>query len=153
MAENTVEQPQLTEIEDEVDDIRCCSSCQEKLQEELAFRCRDCETNDTRDSVSNLQICDTCIGWHVKKLHAVIDYRGYDADICTQHRIVRLYYCDDCEKLLCSKCLVDHVGHKFTAIQTLASEARKKVRLSHDEIFKKLKLFFSEILCVSSNDT
>ena len=36
-----------------------------------------------------------------------------------------------------------HVGHKFTAIQTLASEARKKVRLSHDEIFKKkLKLFF-----------
>ena len=107
--------------------VTFCSFC---LGEPLAaeFVCVTC---------SGLPLCLDCKNRHVSRMktHEAVPYEESADVMCVKHPDRKLEFCcvDPCNKTICSTCVVDHAGHKFTSLSGAAERARSELEQASAE--------------------
>ena len=111
--------------------LNLCSHCQESNSIEDLYKCTQCNEMDSTeinvDTGSIQYLCDLCTAAHLKKGHSVLDHRSLQPSVCTEHKMVCLEYCIDCDELFCGKCLAKHRSHASKSMAERASEVRSKI--------------------------
>ena len=119
---------------------KVCSICESDFSmesdnsEELPFSCETCE--EKRASAEKQLFCNLCVGQHVRRLHRVLDSKGYEVSVCKQHKSMDELFCTDCDHSFCRLCLMLHKEHDFAPIHEKCAETRK-------EVFKYINQFDS----------
>ncbi|XP_063713701.1 RING finger domain and kelch repeat-containing protein DDB_G0271372-like [Symsagittifera roscoffensis] len=108
-----------------------CSNCEKSNSIEDLYKCTQCNEMDSTeiniDTGSIHYLCDLCTVAHLKKSYSVRDHRSLQPSICTEHKMVCLEYCIDCDELFCGKCVAKHRSHASKSMVERASEVRSKV--------------------------
>ncbi|CAC5406419.1 unnamed protein product [Mytilus coruscus] len=102
-----------------------CDICKKVIANVFCYECRHF-------------LCQSCKSFHEKfpatKRHTVTDSSNVDrsililATVCEDHKLEFVYYCQDCECLICVQCVTSgHQHHSFTGITEVAAVARGDV--------------------------
>ena len=102
-----------------------CLTCCDVIEQDTCFCC-SCSPTEPEDSTENL-FCDVCILTHIRQNHEVFDYKGCKPAICKTHKLPSSLFCQDCDVLLCLKCVAQHCKHDCIPISEKAKEVRKSV--------------------------
>ena len=100
-----------------------CSSCLEDFDKQVLYRCSSCDSGvDSKN-----YLCESCILWHLRRNHEIIDDKGYPPATCNTHKMMSVLFCNDCDFVLCRNCITDHSGHSFQSVDTKSSEIRRSI--------------------------
>ena len=115
-----------------------CSSCDDSEVE--LYYCKSCsesaELESTEQSTNERELCEICLGAHVRKGHQVRNLKDQEPLVCAQHRCLHKHYCKTCDVTFCGNCLGNHSEHKLGSIDERAIEVKKEVF----EMLTKLEL-------------
>ncbi|XP_075262239.1 uncharacterized protein LOC142353895 [Convolutriloba macropyga] len=104
-----------------------CSSCDDLFPKIQLYRCRTCL--DQEDIAAAVELfCESCISvLHLKKGHCIMDSKGHEPVVCSDHKNVCTEYCITCKLLVCPKCLRNHRQHEMSTVDEKASEVRSQI--------------------------
>ena len=103
-----------------------CAGCEDKIEPDAHYKCNTC-TDNAVEAVATESFCDSCIPWHLKKGHSIVDWKGFEPAVCSDHKQLCLEYCVTCELIFCSKCLGNHRMHDFKPLHEKAGEVRSQI--------------------------
>ena len=102
-----------------------CDQCSTHSTE--LFTCETCCQVDEQVESAKEQICDVCIGSHLRRNHSIVDGKGNEPSICTEHKMLELEFCQSCDATFCWKCMSKHSNHSFNKLEKRGTELRGKV--------------------------
>ncbi|XP_075246144.1 uncharacterized protein LOC142339768 [Convolutriloba macropyga] len=111
-------------------EVVACSACGMENEDSTAYyRCNNCPNESEGGDSEVATYCDVCVASHVRKKHNVVDYRGYEPAICSNHKLISLWFCELCNVAICSYCLMYHKSHSVVMVTESAGAARKDIFL------------------------
>ena len=104
-----------------------CSSCDDLFPKIQLYRCKTCL--DQEDMAVAVEFfCEYCVSvLHLKKGHCIMDSKGHEPVVCSDHKNVCTEYCITCKLLVCPKCLRNHRQHEMSTVDEKASEVRSQI--------------------------
>ena len=115
-----------------------CESCSEKTETDNLFKCSTCiDASDL--SGAAIYYCDGCIFSHVKRGHAILDYKSLKPEICSEHKSICSLFCTSCNEIHCTKCVSKHANHNIMPLKRKALEIRSEIFQNLAELEKSEK--------------
>ena len=116
-----------------------CVNCGIFSSTEISYKCTQCShyADGTDEPVQFL--CDLCSAVHIRKGHSVVDQSNLSPAVCAEHKQICFDFCNQCDQILCPKCLGKHRKHDIIAIDEKATEVRVNLfeKLSNMEVLQK----------------
>ena len=123
-----------------------CNSCDRMFAKTCMFGCKSCsssEPSSSPDSQLRKLCCKICtVVLHIRKKHEVVDDRGYAPAVCVEHDNIYHFFCETCQKILCTECIESHITRSFQPLSQKAVEVRKNVfdlLIENEELSKPTK--------------
>jgi ribulose 1,5-bisphosphate synthetase/thiazole synthase len=115
-----------------------CAMCPDEPLE-AEFSCVTC---------SALPLCLSCKNKHMTRMkgHETVPYGESSEVMCVVHPDKKLEICcvDPCNKTICSICVMDHAGHKFTSLSAAAERARAELEQASAESTEGADAFLAD---------
>ena len=116
-----------------------CANCGIFGSTEIAYKCTQCSHYADGADESVQFLCDLCSAVHIRKGHSVVDQSNFSPAVCAEHKQICFEFCNQCDQILCPKCLGKHRKHDIISVDEKASEVRVNLfeKLSSMEVLQK----------------